>query len=240
MKRIGLMVLIVALAGFAVACSQAESLEDTLALGDGGFSVVRVPVSMVSAKNIVIEEVFYTVGRLQLPHGDIASSTAVTVTPVETFKIETQLTADQVRLLETSPQTVIQVRTSSADHGLLNATIDSSEVPRKLKNGLTPVILSLQPTGRTLLDGEYAEVIFRTDVRVVNAIPLKSVKRLGQETFLFTVDDGVAVRVPVRLGKSSGDWIEIFEETSSTIRESKWVLRGVESLQDGTPVRVVE
>jgi RND family efflux transporter MFP subunit len=104
-------------------------------------------------------------------------------------------------------------------------------------SGTIKVTLEVRDTSGVLRPGMFANVHIITDTREnVLVIPKKAMVLESERDEVFIVDDGVARRVPVELGYSDGERVEIM----SGLSEGQMVVTvGQEGLRDGIPVRIV-
>jgi len=68
-------------------------------------------------------------------------------------------------------------------------------------------------------------------------IPEEAVQALADELFVYVVEDGIAQRRSVRLGARRDGMAEV---TAGLAAGERVVVRGLQALRDGTPVRIVE
>ncbi|MED4532760.1 efflux RND transporter periplasmic adaptor subunit [Metabacillus fastidiosus] len=74
-----------------------------------------------------------------------------------------------------------------------------------------------------------------TDKRTVDAIPSEAVKQDGEDYYVFTVEDGKAVRKNIKVGVTSGELMEVKEGIE---KKDKVILSPSDTLQAGTDVKV--
>ncbi|MGG3891511.1 efflux RND transporter periplasmic adaptor subunit [Metabacillus fastidiosus] len=74
-----------------------------------------------------------------------------------------------------------------------------------------------------------------TDKRTVDAIPSEAVKQDGEDYYVFTVEEGKAVRKNIKVGVTSGELMEVKEGIE---KKDKVILSPSDTLQAGTDVKV--
>jgi HlyD family secretion protein len=150
------------------------------------------------------------------------------------IEIRTSLTASQMRLI--SGLEKAEVRIEGDANRRINARINQRDTMQNPQNGLYDIILNLQSTEDQLFEGEYVEVVFTVGERAATFIPLKAVKRIGTNTYLFKAEDGRAVRVPVLIGQIYEEWVEV----SGDLPKANWIVQGVDSIQDQSLIKIID
>jgi HlyD family secretion protein len=101
------------------------------------------------------------------------------------------------------------------------------------------------PSGR-LRPGMYAYSVITVTHANVLALPVAAVVTLGEQTFCYRVEDGKALRTPIKVGFRDAEWVEILKRQMPG-KEGMWedftenmkvVASGVSSLGDGQAVTV--
>jgi RND family efflux transporter MFP subunit len=149
------------------------------------------------------------------------------------FIAKTYLTSDQLRMIEAVQSIAIWI---DGDSQLsLSADIKSIDYTKNETTGMYEVNLSIEESTTMLYDGEFIEVVFSTRTRSADLLPLKAIKRVGTETFMYYVEDEVVNRISLKTGKIVDDLVEVFGLPTG----KSWVVKGADQVQDGSLVEVV-
>ena len=110
--------------------------------------------------------------------------------------------------------------------------------PKVDVNTRTFKVKSMVKNNRPMLNpGMFARVAVITDVhKNALTVPWESVVQTENETYIYVVEDGVARKIQVRLGKINSDWAEVLDTGIS--QGATVILEGKFSVKDGAKVAV--
>ncbi|MBS7526280.1 efflux RND transporter periplasmic adaptor subunit [Fusibacter paucivorans] len=161
----------------------------------------------------------------------VSSQTAVQVIQTDGMLIETALTFDQLKRLDTIEKSVVTI-----DGDVYDADVETLSFLQNEITKMYDVTLTLLNVDEMLLDGIACEIDFLEAPRTAMTLPLSAIKYIGEDQYAFYIEDSTAVRVPVELGSIAGDRIEVRDLPTDKV----WIARGVDQIQDGMRVQILE
>lgn len=164
--------------------------------------------------------------------GDIK---AVEVIDDSSMIVKTKVTADQINHMLIGDRA--RVYPDGDREKLVEATVTVlNEIP-DVNTGLYEVTLQLDHTDYPLRTGEFAEIETMIDQRSAVVIPKKSVRKIGEQNFVFVAKENVALQREVLVGTIQDEHIEILSGIASG---ESVVIRGQSFLKDKEEIEVVE
>lgn len=103
------------------------------------------------------------------------------------------------------------------------------------KDATVEMTVRLSSTAAELRPGYSVTVAMKIPDKPRLLVPIVAVQYEGEQAYVFTVEDGKAVKVPVQTGKEGDEQIEI---TKGVAKGDPVVVEGMESLKDGDKVTV--
>ncbi|MDN5298052.1 MAG: hypothetical protein PWP51_605 [Clostridiales bacterium] len=161
----------------------------------------------------------------------VTSQTAVQIIQTGGMLIETSLTYDQLKRLDTIDRSVVTIDGTAYDANVETLSFLQNEVTK-----MYDITLTLPDVNDLLLDGIACEVAFMEAPRSAMTLPLSAIKHIGEDQYAFYIEDHTAVRVPIEIGSLSGERIEVINLPTDKI----WIMRGVDQIQDGMGVKTTE
>jgi len=100
----------------------------------------------------------------------------------------------------------------------------------------TQVEIDIQNPGHALRPGMYATVSLSAGVQPALVVPLSALVSVGSQYFVWVVTDNKVSQRTVTIGRASGEVVEI---TSGLGEDDLIVVRGIDLVREGAPVRPV-
>lgn len=133
-------------------------------------------------------------------------------------------------------ETLVRIQVAGDEMGSYPISYRSPTVDEKLR---TFEIKSLLPDhSPSVAPGMMARAEIILDSREGYGVPVRAVLQRGGETFIFSVEDGRAIAIPVTLGYKTDGMVEVISELPVTLKEI--VSLGQKMLNEGDPVRIVQ
>ncbi len=237
---------------YASAQSQLESAEAQLNLAIAGpqeeairaaeAQIREAKAAMQAARNALEDTLLEStidgrVAYVQVEPGDLVDvgMPTVGIVDIDPIRVEALVTDRIVGLIEQKDQVTVQV--PAVDNEFIG-TISEIAPTTDPERGMYPVRILIDNPEAGLRPGMTAEVRFvKERAEDVLIIPRESLSVRGDEYYVFAVEDGVARRRSVKLGMQDEDFAEV---RSGLDEDDVVVYYGVEYLEDGTPVNIVE
>ncbi len=178
-----------------------------------------------------------TVSYVTVDPGDMlgVEMAAVGIVDMDPVRVDALVTDRVVGALTVGDEVAVEVE---AIDGEFTGVISEVAPAPEPESGQYPVRVLVENPGEQLKPGMMAEVQFvRERVRDVLAVPRGAVSARADEHYVFVVEDDVARRRPVRVGLQDEEYTEI---TSGLQGGDAVVHYGLEYLEDGSPVEVIE
>lgn len=183
---------------------------------------------VISPSSGVVSEITFNAGE------SINLQDRINVVDDSEYIVASYLTADQLRMLDGIE--AIAVWLDGKKEHAVDAQVKTTDRVKDPQTNMYRIELSIVGTAYEIYDGEYAEVVFDTSTRIADVLPLKSVKRVGEDTYIYYIENKVANRVDITLGKVVDEFVEVIGLPTGRM----WVVKGSDRVQDGSSVEVVE
>jgi RND family efflux transporter MFP subunit len=89
-------------------------------------------------------------------------------------------------------------------------------------------------TDETFVIGDYVEIEYILTQYEATVVPMNAIVRENLSTFIYIVEENIAKKIPVEVGLTKGDWVEIVDYRQLT----PVIFKGQVGLTDGTEVEV--
>ena len=184
----------------------------------------------------IISPVNGTLASLSATEGGYISSSApvAVIDGAKQMKITVSVSEALMPKLSIGDEVSVHIASAGADFVSVIRSVDRTA---NQMTKLYAVTVSVPAAVSNVIDGMFADVTFKTDVSE-NAviIPSEAILTSGEEQFVYTVVDGLAVRTLVKAGLS-GDGVT--EVTDGLSEGDVFVTVGQQYLSDGDAVRIV-
>jgi len=225
----------------AIAISELNKAEDQVASLQNQYDSARISYSeqiKTLASSIddytVVSPIDGIVSTLTFSEGErVNTQSQISIIDTAAVEVNAGLTAKQLKALD-------QVR----DIYVILATDETQahmpvvlETVNTLKNSTTQLYdatFKFEDFDGYLMDGIYAEIWFNSAPRAAMTLPKSAIKYVGETTYIFYIEDGVAKRLNVTLGSIVADRIEVLDLPADKL----WITNGVDQIQDGVKVKV--
>jgi membrane fusion protein (multidrug efflux system) len=205
----------VALAGSA----QAQAAQARASIGD---RIIRAPFSgWVSLRNI--------------SNGAVVSAGTEIATVSDLSQIKLDFAIPETLLSAVAPGQAIEARAAAYNDQPFRGTIDSIDPVINPETRAITVRAILPNPDRKLLPGMLLTVTVETEARSALSVPELAIVGEGEDSFVYTIEQGQAKRLQVRTGTRQNGRVEILEGLKPGQRV---VTEGVVKLADGQRVRV--
>lgn len=177
-----------------------------------------------------VTDVPYTVG-------DVVGTSApfTTIVDLNQINVEAQISADQLSHFKNGQKIEVEVPS-------LNQTFEAqvtyiSNVASE--TGFYTIEASILNHGGKIKPGMIARVMNKTNIGEESLlVPTNAIVEKGSESYIFTIEDGVAVQTPVAVIQAQSEVTSI--EAEGLTENATIVTRGQNTLADGNKVRIIE
>jgi membrane fusion protein (multidrug efflux system) len=199
--------------------ARAQAAQARASIGD---RVLRAPFSgFVSLRNI--------------SEGAIVQAGAEVATISDLSQIKLDFTVPETMLATVRPGQTIEAKAAAYPDQRFAGQVRSIDPVINPQTRAATVRAVLPNPGRKLLPGMLLTVSVASSARQALAVPELAVVGEGEKSFVFTVDKGIAKRVPVELGVRDGQRVEV---RGGLRKGQPIVVEGVVKISDGQKVRV--
>jgi membrane fusion protein (multidrug efflux system) len=199
--------------------ARAQAAQARAAIGD---RVLRAPFSgFVSLRNI--------------SEGAIVQAGAEVATISDLGQIKLDFTVPETMLATVRAGQSIEAKAAAYPDQRFSGRVQSIDPVINPQTRAATVRAVLPNPGRKLLPGMLLTVSVASAARQALAVPELAVVGEGERSYVFTVNNGVARRVPVEVGVRDGQRVEVL---SGLRRGQPIVVEGVVKISDGQKVRV--
>lgn len=204
---------------------QVKLAQDNLRLAQINLNRTRIKAPFSG----VVTEIIPDVGDLATPGAPVAL-----VVDDSAFRLTAYLPLEKIAFIKVGDKAKYEVVGSDIE-GVGTITLISPSADEESKQYKVEV----QVRGQSLPIGSFARVTFENTISSGHVvIPISAVVNLTEGTpFVFTVLNGAAKRMPVKLGSENGVDIEVLSPLKGG---ELLVVEGQSYLSDGVPVRIVE
>ena len=180
---------------------------------------ITSPVSGIITSNTVIKDMMAT------------NQNGFTIEVIDTYKVSSSIGSKYINEIKEGQEVEVYVSTLDT---LLKGSIKS--VSLNATNGMYPIEIELEDTDERLKSGMYSEIwIITSDVSNGLWIPSMTLMQENGDSFVYTVDNGIAEKVMVEVLSMRGDEVAI---KSTLNEEDQLITFGKEYVMQGSEVEV--
>jgi multidrug efflux pump subunit AcrA (membrane-fusion protein) len=172
---------------------------------------------------------------LQNPGATITPNTPLmTLVNIDTVKAILAVDEAKIRFIRIGQPAVVTLEAFPGES--FHATVHQISPVCNPQTRMIDVELYLPNQPHRLKPGMYAQALFEAGQRKTMTVAMAAVTVRGTDRYVFTMQDGKAVRLPVRTGDILGDRLEILSGLQGT---ETLIGHGSDQVEDGAEVKVV-
>ncbi|MBF4692731.1 efflux RND transporter periplasmic adaptor subunit [Fusibacter ferrireducens] len=162
----------------------------------------------------------------------ISNQKAITIVNRDVLSVKTMVTSSTLQELAIGTPVLITLTNDQKD--VLEGEVVNMELLPDPINKLYPVEIRLEDRKDSIFIGDYVEVKFITDEYDANLVPNTAIVYEGTNTFIFLLEGERAVKVPVDLGLTKDEFVEI--RSDQQLLDQQIIVRGQSYIKDGEVV----
>jgi len=160
---------------------------------------------------------------------------AIEVIDDSSMVVNTNVTAEQINTITIGDHANVYPD-GDRRKDVIGTVMVLNEVPN-VNTGLYKVELQLSKSDYALRTGEYAEVETLVDERTAIVVPKKSVRKIGEGSYVYVAVEDIAIQREVLIGFIQGEMIEII---SGVAKGEMVVVCGQSFLKDQMVIEIIE
>lgn len=162
----------------------------------------------------------------------ISNQKAISIINRDSIFVKTMVTSSLLKNLEIGTPAVVHL-SGNADN-LINGEIVNIDLLPNPQNKLYQVEVKLENPDDSIYIGDFVEVKFVYDEHLATLVPNAAILYEGSKTFIFILDQNEAKKVPVVLGLTKDENVEI--TSTVDLRGKQIIVKGQNYIQDGERV----
>lgn len=162
----------------------------------------------------------------------ISNQKAISIINREVLFVKTLVTSSTLQELKIGTPTIITLSNDQKDE--IEGEVVNMELIPDSVNSLYPVEIKLNRKNNSIFIGDYVEVKFITEEYFTNLVPNTAIVYEGSNTFVFLLEQNIAVKVPVKLGLTKDEYVEI--KSDKALLDKQVIVKGQSYIKDGEMV----
>jgi len=225
----------------AIAVSELNSAEDQVASLQNQYDSARTTYSeqiSTLASSIddytVVSPIDGIVSSVTFSEGErVTAQSQISIIDTTAVEVNAGLTAKQLKALNDVSDIYVILATDES-RTRMPVVLDKVNTLKNTTTQLYDATFKFETFDGYLMDGIYAEIWFNSAARTAMTLPKSAIKYVGETTYVFYVEEGVAKRLNVTLGSIVADRVETLDLPADKL----WITNGVDQIQDGVKVNV--
>ncbi len=177
------------------------------------------------------------VSMLNITENQTLGAGVIPCTVVNMDSVLIELSVSESVVSKINKEDMVKVTVASLPDKMFEGTILAFSPAANIQTSTYPVKISIDNKEKTLMPGMFAKLIFNLNSRQDSLIiPREAVVTLGDENYVFIVENGVALKRNVVLGIDTGREIEIVEGVK---QGDRLIIKGQTYLSENDKVKIV-
>ncbi|GAU77241.1 efflux RND transporter periplasmic adaptor subunit [Fusibacter sp. 3D3] len=164
----------------------------------------------------------------------ISNQKAISIVNRDILYVKTMVTSSTLQELSIGTRAIITFSNDQRD--VIEGVVTNMELIPDPVNKLYKVEVELKNKTDSVFIGDYVEVKFITDEYKATLAPNTAIIYEGSKTFVFLLEANSAVKVPVELGLTKGEYVEI--KSDKELLDKQIIVKGQSYIKDGEVVEL--
>ncbi len=164
----------------------------------------------------------------------VSNQKAISIVNRDVLFVKTMVTSSTLQELKMGTRALITLSNDEGD--VIEGEIVNMELIPDPVNKLYPVEIKLENKSDSVFIGDYVEIKFITNEYNADLVPNTAIIYEGAKTFVFLLEENVAVKVQVELGLTKDEYVEI--KSDKPLLDRRVIVRGQSYIKDGEVVAI--
>jgi len=225
----------------AIAISELNNAKDQVASLQNQYDSARtayIEQARILASSIddytVVSPIDGIVSTMTFSKGErVSVQSQLSIIDTKVVEVNAGLTAKQLSALD-DVNDIYVILATDENKTHMPVVLDKVSTLKNSKTQLYDATFKFDAFDDFLMDGIYAEIWFNSMARSAMTLPKSAIKYVGETTYVFYVEEGMAKRLSVSLGSVVEDRVEVLDLPA----DKRWIINGVDQVQDGVKVNM--
>jgi|GEM_PF-2158441 len=225
----------------AIAISELNNAKDQVASLQNQYDSARtasIEQARILASSIddytVVSPIDGIVSTMTFSKGErVSVQSQLSIIDTKVVEVNAGLTAKQLSALD-DVNDIYVILATDENKTHMPVVLDKVSTLKNSKTQLYDATFKFDAFDDFLMDGIYAEIWFNSMARSAMTLPKSAIKYVGETTYVFYVEEGMAKRLSVSLGSVVEDRVEVLDLPA----DKRWIINGVDQVQDGVKINM--